>query len=204
MHILSDFLFDCSATCLNRATNEFAAQIFRLASVAKLARLVFMDITLRDFTWPPQLTTLSKGSDATILMSAAKESLGAVPIRTASILTDLTSVHVPGATQENLPDVFKCPACVPMEQSVIEMLYVNMLGEIDLGTSWRHKSHEGSIQFESFFNLDANAKWDGLAMDISARLTKILMDGRITISAVMIHDAVPITASIFPIRDRWV
>lgn len=41
-------------------------------------------------------------------------------------------------------------------------------------------------------------------MDIIARLTKILMDGRITISAVVIHDAVLITAVSFLIRDRWV
>jgi hypothetical protein len=90
-----------------------------------------------------------------------------------------------------------------MEQSVIETLYVNMLGEIVIGTSWRHKSPLGSIQFESLFNLDANVRWDGLAMDIIARLTKILMDGRITILAVMTRDAVLITALAFLIRDRW-
>lgn len=41
-------------------------------------------------------------------------------------------------------------------------------------------------------------------MDIIAQLTKILMDGRTMISAVMTQDAVLIIVLTFLIRDRWV
>jgi hypothetical protein len=52
------------------------------------------------------------------------------------------------------------------------------------------------------FNLDANAKWVGLAMAIIVRPTKILMDGRITISDAAIHVVGLIIVSTFPTRDK--
>jgi hypothetical protein len=74
------------------------------------------------------------------LTNVAKESLVVVATLNASTLKAPTSALAREATPEILPDVFKCPACVPMEQSVIETLHANMLEEIAIGMSWRHKS----------------------------------------------------------------
>ena len=116
------------------------------------------------------------------------------PTRTASTQMDLTIARAREDLPEIHPDVFKCLACVLMEQYVIETVNVNMSEEIAIRKNSAINLCRVRFKFESFFNLDVNVKWDGLAMDNIARLTKILMDGRITISAAVIHVAVLITA----------
>lgn len=147
MHYLSDplLIFFSALTWLNSATwsshviRAFDAQTCRPVSDVKLAHLVITVTTPKGFICQQLLTTHSNVSDATILMSAARESRDVDRIPIAWTLKDLTSARA----REDSSGTQRLAACkrlecVQMGRSVIGTLPATTPEETDIGKHINH------------------------------------------------------------------